>query len=108
MDEPAHSASRHGSYRWLWFALAISPALAPLYLILRFGVDFHYFDEWMPDIARVFIKAHEHELTLADILAQHNEHRPSPLIRATKIQAWVFNVNTRMATPLPQTVTIQR
>src|SRR5208282_3115731 len=66
------SSSRH---RWLWFLLAALPALIPPFLILHFSVDFHFLDEWMPDMAGIFIKAHHHQLTLGDILAQHNEHR---------------------------------
>ena len=62
-------------YRQLWLLLAALPGLGPLFLILHYGVDFHFLDEWMPDMAGVFIKAHHHQLTLADILAQHNEHR---------------------------------
>ena len=52
-------------------------ALVPLIMILRYGVNFHYFDEWMPDMAGALIKAHNGQLTLGDILAQHNEHRPA-------------------------------
>ncbi len=63
--------------RWGWFLLAVSPAIVPLSLILNYGFDFHYFDEWMPDMAGVLLKAHAHQLTLGDILAQHNEHRPA-------------------------------
>ena len=77
MNEAVLSPSRTSRHRRLWLFLAALPALAPLILILRYGVDFHYFDEWTPDMAGVFIKAHAHQLTLGDILAQHNEHRPA-------------------------------
>jgi hypothetical protein len=81
-----------GRVRWIYFLAAAVPALAPLILILRFGVDFHYFDEWMPDMAGVLIKAHSHALTLGDILAQHNEHRPAVMrliwLAITPITHW--------------------
>jgi len=61
--------------RWLALLLAASPALVPLLLIFRYSVDFPYFDEWDPGLAGMYIKAHQHQLTLADLFAQHNEHR---------------------------------
>jgi len=60
---------------WLWFIAAASPALLPLWLILRDGVNLHFVDEWDPDLAGIYIKAHLHQLTLADWVCQHNEHR---------------------------------
>ena len=61
--------------RLAFLSLAATPALLPLILILHYGVNFHFLDEWSPDIAGIFVKAHLHQLTLQDILAQHNEHR---------------------------------
>jgi hypothetical protein len=61
--------------RWLWLALAALPAGFPLILILQYGVNFHYWDEWDPEVVGVYIKGYQHQLTLADLLAQHNEHR---------------------------------
>src|SRR5208282_5123507 len=61
--------------RWLPLSLAATPALLPLFLILHYGVDFHFLDEWSPEIAGIFVKAHLHHLTFHDIFAQHNEHR---------------------------------
>ena len=66
-----------GRYRWGWYLVAGAPALIPLILIFRYGVNFHYYDEWVPDMAGVLIKAHSGQLTLGDIFAQHNEHRPA-------------------------------
>jgi hypothetical protein len=66
--------------------LAILPAGGALLFILHFGVNLHYFDEWEPDIAGLFVKAHHHQITLADLFAQHNEHRilvPRLLLLAT-------------------------
>jgi hypothetical protein len=54
---------------------AMLPALVPLVLILKHGVNFPYWDEFGPDIAGMYIKAHEPQLTFADLPAQHKEHR---------------------------------
>ena len=48
---------------------------SPLGLILKYGVDFPYLDEWDRDFAGMYIKAFQHQLTFADLAAQHNEHR---------------------------------
>lgn len=56
-------------------ALAWSPALIPLWLILCFGVDLTYWDQWSPTFVGLFIKAHQSRLTFWDFFAQHNEHR---------------------------------
>jgi len=61
--------------RWFWMTLAASPAIVPLVWIYCYGVNSHFRDEWMPDIAGALVKAAHHQLTLADVLAQHNEHR---------------------------------
>jgi hypothetical protein len=62
-------------HRWIWFALAMLPAIIPLALILTYGVNVPFWDDWMPDIVGIYIKAHHHQLTFADLAAQHNEHR---------------------------------
>lgn len=54
---------------------ALLPAVVPAWMILRFGTDFPFWDEWDPDIAGIHVKAHQHQLTLSDLTAQHNEHR---------------------------------
>jgi len=61
--------------RWILLLAALLPALVPLLLIQKHGVDFPYWDEWDPDIAGIYIKAHDHQLTFGDMVAQHNEHR---------------------------------
>jgi len=61
--------------RWLWLLLAASPALVPLVMILHYGVNLHYWDEWDPGLAGLAIKQHNHQLTFHDLIAQHNEHR---------------------------------
>jgi hypothetical protein len=68
--------SRDSSNRLLPVTLAlcaIAPALFILGLILRYGVDVPYVDEW--SLASLYAKAHAHTLTWADLFAQHNEHR---------------------------------
>jgi hypothetical protein len=61
--------------RLAFLALALLPAIVPLSMILRYGVDMPIWDQWDPDVAGFLIKAHEHTLRLADLAAQHNEHR---------------------------------
>lgn len=68
--------SRDSITRLLHIALAlcaIAPALFILSLILRYGVDVPYVDEW--SLAPLYAKAHAHTLTWVDLFAQHNEHR---------------------------------
>jgi hypothetical protein len=61
--------------RGLCFAAAASPAVVALWTILRYGVDVPTMDQWEPDVAGIFVKAHRGTLVLGDFLAQHNEHR---------------------------------
>lgn len=60
---------------WIAWLLAFSPALAPFWMIHKFAVDLHYGDEWMPDLAGLYIKAQTQSLSWADLAAQHSEHR---------------------------------
>src|ERR1700704_5081833 len=53
---------------------AATPSLCIIYLVARYGVDIPFADEWT--FAPMFVKAHDHTLGLADLFAQHNEHRP--------------------------------
>jgi hypothetical protein len=62
-------------YRWLGLIGAGIPAIVPLLFILRFGVQFHFWDEWDPNWAGMYVKAFNGQLTFADLVAQHNEHR---------------------------------
>ena len=59
----------------LLLILAASPSFLPLGLIVRFGVNMPFWDEWDPDFAGLHIKAHQHQLSLFDFTAQHGEHR---------------------------------
>jgi hypothetical protein len=52
---------------------AIAAAWAPAWLILRYGVDVPYSDQW--NIAHFFEKSVRGTLTLADLYAQQNEYR---------------------------------
>src|SRR5271170_6352943 len=54
---------------------ALLPALIPLFIIHRWGVDIHFWDEWDPGMIGVSIDANQGRLTFADLVAQHNEHR---------------------------------
>jgi hypothetical protein len=58
----------------LYFAAAL-PALVPLWMVLHYGTDMPYWDQWFPDIAGIYIKAAQHTLRFSDFAAQHNEHR---------------------------------
>jgi hypothetical protein len=60
-----------------WFALLILstiPAIVILVLILRYGVNMPYFDQWDCE-GKLFKKFWEHQLTWGDFWEQHNEHR---------------------------------
>lgn len=61
--------------RILLYLIAALPALLPVGLILDYSVDFPFWDQWLPSLAGVIIKAQQHTLTLADLASQHNEHR---------------------------------
>lgn len=61
--------------RWLSFLLAVSPAIMPIVLMVCYATNMPWWDEWDPDMAGMYIKAHQHRLTFADLAAQHNEHR---------------------------------
>jgi len=64
-------------FAWGWLALlAVSavPATAMLGLILKYGVNVPYLDQWDCE-APILKKFLEHQLGLADLWAQHNEHR---------------------------------
>jgi hypothetical protein len=52
---------------------AAAAACAPAWLILRYGVDVPYSDQW--NIAHFFEKSARGTLTLADLYAQQNEYR---------------------------------
>lgn len=52
---------------------AAAAACAPAWLILRYGVDVPYADQW--NIAHFFEKSARGTLTLADLYAQQNEYR---------------------------------
>ncbi len=64
-------------FHWAWLvSLAIStiPALVILAFILHYGVNMPHYDQWQCE-APIFKKFLEHQLTFADLWAQHNEHR---------------------------------
>ncbi len=55
-------------------AISTIPALVILALILHYGVNVPYYDQWQCE-APMFRRFLEHQLTFADLWAQHNEHR---------------------------------
>ncbi|MBK8475876.1 MAG: hypothetical protein IPL39_06065 [Opitutaceae bacterium] len=61
--------------RWLLRILALSPAVLPCWLILRYGVDVPFWDQFDDDLAGLYLKAEAGRLTFTDLAAQHNEHR---------------------------------
>jgi hypothetical protein len=63
--------------RLAFFAVPIAmlPAILPLILILKYGVDIPFWDEWEADFGGLFVRAHQGQLTLMNFLALHNEHR---------------------------------
>jgi hypothetical protein len=77
--QPAAAAptpeSAGNSLPWLMIAACALPAIVPAILIAIYGVNFPVWDQWHPAIAGLFVKLHQHTLTLADLFAQQNEHR---------------------------------
>src|SRR5205809_5407717 len=69
------SLSSVSARRWAYFVAAALPALFPLAMVLHYGVDVPHWDEWAPALAGIYVKAHAHSITFADLVAQHNEHR---------------------------------
>src|SRR5438045_4711770 len=64
-------------FTWIWFALLLLsaiPAIAILVLILRYGVNVPYYDEWDCE-GKLFRKFWEHQLMWRDLWGQDNEHR---------------------------------
>jgi hypothetical protein len=53
--------------------LAVLPAVLPLMLIARDGVDVLYYDQW--DMVRPVVDAHRGIFPPTNLFAQHNEHR---------------------------------
>jgi hypothetical protein len=61
--------------RWCLLVFAFAPALVPLNMIFRYGVNMPYFDQWDVHIAGNFIKANQGDLSFSDLAALHSEHR---------------------------------
>jgi hypothetical protein len=55
------------------FLATLLPASMMVALIFHYGVDVPYWDEW--SLIDLLSKAHAHQLSFADLSAQHNEHR---------------------------------
>jgi hypothetical protein len=66
--------TRKSSWRGApWQAAATLAACAPAWLILRYGVDVPYWDQW--DVAPFFEKLARGSLNAADLFRQQNEYR---------------------------------
>ncbi len=52
----------------------LSPAALVLSFVARHGIAVPFWDQW--ELVDLLARHHAGELTLADLLAQHNEHRP--------------------------------
>ncbi|MET0622361.1 MAG: hypothetical protein ABW250_05225 [Pyrinomonadaceae bacterium] len=70
METDSGKSSQRGA---LWTAAALLAACAPAWLILRYGVDVPYWDQW--DVAPFFEKLARGSLRAADLFAQQNEYR---------------------------------
>jgi hypothetical protein len=66
---------RKAIVRAILLLLAATPAAFAAAVIHHFGVNVHLGDEWDPEVAGVYIKAFNHQLTFADLVSLHNEHR---------------------------------
>ena len=59
---------------FILFVFAIvTPASLVIFVILRFGVDVPYWDDWA--FVSLLERIHAGKLSIRDLLAQHNEHR---------------------------------
>ena len=58
---------------WVCFLVALLPIAAIVRLIGKYAVNVPWGDEW--SLVPLFAKWHDHQLTLSDLLRQHNEHR---------------------------------
>lgn len=76
-------------------ALGSIPALIPLWLIYRYGINAPYLDQWFPDMAGMHARAHRQELSLWDLTVQHNEHRILLPRLIYLLVNWITHHNTR-------------
>src|ERR1051325_5649941 len=59
---------------FILFVFAIvTPASLVIFVILRFGVDVPYWDDWA--FVSLLERIHAGKLSIRDLFAQHNEHR---------------------------------
>jgi hypothetical protein len=79
IDSPDRSAGEAApligskAERWACCILALLPIAAIVRLISRYAVNIPWGDEW--SLVPLIRKFYEHQLTLADLSRQHNEHR---------------------------------
>ncbi|HUC89527.1 MAG TPA: hypothetical protein VMR45_01890 [Patescibacteria group bacterium] len=58
---------------WLWLLPIAVPFLVALALVIKYGVNTPFMDEW--ELVRLFHKLYEGGLSINDFWIQHNEHR---------------------------------
>src|SRR4051812_3095927 len=56
-----------------WAVLLLAPLAYLLRLTARYGIKYPFWDEW--DFVSIIHKYNAHTLKIADLWAQHNEHR---------------------------------
>ena len=61
--------------RWLCLLVAALPAVGPVLLIHRYGVDFHYGDEWDPGWTGLIVGIHNYGFSWTNLFVQNNVHR---------------------------------
>lgn len=74
MIDPASPRNR-AIWRVLAAALVLAPPAVLAPLIVKYSVNVPLWDQWEPNLAGMFEKQAAGTLTLADLLAQHNEAR---------------------------------
>lgn len=62
-------------WRWLALGLCLLPPALLAFLLRRNAVNVPYWDDWDDDIAGLFVKAADGQLSFGDFWAQHNESR---------------------------------
>jgi hypothetical protein len=60
--------------RYSYILLTVVPLAYLLWVLVKYGVDVPVWDQW--DLVPLLDKMYSGKLTLADVWAQHNEHRP--------------------------------
>lgn len=70
MELPNYRSAR---ISWWGFVLCLLPALGTLWLIVHYGVDTPWQDDWVNNA--LLLRAAEHRITFSSLIAQHNDSR---------------------------------